>query len=97
MNSMHLIGSYYDNIASVVDLRSGETLQVLEGHHDGVSAVQYSADGSRVLTGSHDGTLILWDLAGNKALFHFMVHQGEVSDLVMTPDGRTALSASQQW
>ncbi len=90
-----LIGSYYDNIASVVDLRSGETLQVLEGHHDGVSVVQYSTDGNRVLTGSHDGSLILWDLASAEALFHFMVHQGEVSDLVMTPDGRTALSASR--
>lgn len=90
-----LIGSYYDNIASVVDLRSGETLQVLEGHHDGVSAIQYTADGSRVLTGSHDGSLILWDLASTEAIFHFNVHIGEVSDLVVTPDGRTALSASR--
>ena len=90
-----VIGSYYDNNASVVDLRSGEVLEVLEGHHDGVSAIQYTADGSRVLTGSHDGSLILWDLANAEAIFQFKVHQGEVTDLVVTPDGRTALSASR--
>ena len=90
-----LIGSYYDNVASVIDLLTGETVQVLEGHQDAVSAVRFVAGERRALSGSHDGSLILWDLATGEALVQFAVHSGEVSAIAITPDGRSALSATR--
>jgi WD40 repeat protein/DNA-binding SARP family transcriptional activator len=90
-----LIGSYYNNVASLVDLPTGETLRVLEGHRDAVSVVHISADGRWAVTGSHDGSLILWDLASGEIKVQLRVHRGEVADVAVTPDGRSALSATR--
>jgi WD40 repeat protein len=39
----------------------------LAGHTNWVTAVAYSPDGTRVLTGSQDKTARLWDAATGKA------------------------------
>ncbi len=90
-----LIGSFYENVTSLVDLTSGEILQVLKGHHDGVSAVAFSAAGSRALTASHDGSLIHWDLATGKAIVRLDVQGGKITDVALSPDGRSALSVAR--
>ena len=45
----------------VYDWRSGEKLRSLVGHTDGVRSVQFSPDGSRILSLSTDGTARSWD------------------------------------
>ncbi|MGD9100326.1 MAG: hypothetical protein PVF45_07585, partial [Anaerolineae bacterium] len=90
-----LIGSFYDNVASLVDLSSGEILNALQGHRDGVSAVAFSAAGGRALTASHDGSLIHWDLATGEAMVRLDVRSAQVTDVALSPDGRTALSVSR--
>ena len=49
--------------ARVWDARSGKALAVLEGHTDAVNVVSFDPRSSdRVLTGSGDGTVILWNV-----------------------------------
>ncbi|MCB2156650.1 hypothetical protein KQI84_17375 [bacterium] len=45
------------------DQTSGEVIQRIEGHTDWISSVQFSADSSRVMTGSWDSTCRIWDIA----------------------------------
>ena len=40
----------------------------LRGHTDGVSLVTYSPDGSRILSGSVDGTFRLWDASSHRLI-----------------------------
>ena len=43
------------------DVASGENYATLKGHTGSVYSVQFSPDGRSVLSGSQDGSSILWD------------------------------------
>jgi hypothetical protein len=57
----------------VWDLESGETIRTLRGHTDLVTAVALTADGRRVVSGSRDHTLRVWDLKDRKELVTFTI------------------------
>ncbi|HVE85352.1 MAG TPA: WD40 repeat domain-containing protein [Myxococcales bacterium] len=48
--------------------RVGKKVRALNGHTDSVVAAAFSGDGQRLLTGSLDGTVRLWDTAGAREL-----------------------------
>ena len=70
-----------------------EPVRFLQGHLDGVHAVEFSPDGSLLLTGSHDGTARLWDVAGGKEVRSFYAHAGAVLDADFSPDGKRIVTA----
>jgi len=74
---------------------TGETVRTFRGHQDWVSAVAFSPDGRFALSGSHDDTLMLWDVATGVAVRTFKGHQKSVRAVAFSPDGRFALSGSE--
>lgn len=46
----------------VWDLKTNTLSSVLEGHTDGISSLQITADGSQIISGSYDSTIRVWDL-----------------------------------
>jgi len=44
-------------------LVSGRTIATLKGHSGGLRSVAFSPDGTRVVTGSDDGTARIWDVS----------------------------------
>ena len=64
------------------------------GHTDRVRAVTIAPDGQTMLSGSHDKTLKLWDLAIGRERRTFAGHAREVSCVSISSDSRTALSGS---
>jgi WD40 repeat protein len=67
----------------------------LTGHRGFVFAVSVSADGKRLLTGSIDKTLRLWDADTGKELRAFEGHTHFVLGAALSPDGTRVLSASR--
>ncbi len=50
----------------IIEIATGATLGRLRGHHDVVSGVAFSPDGSSVATSSWDGGLKMWDAPGRQ-------------------------------
>jgi len=55
----------------ILDASTLEDTDVLHGHTDLVTALAYSPDGKCLASGSHDGTVRLWDLATGRVLHVF--------------------------
>ncbi len=73
--------------AEIVELRR------LLGHRQQVNAVAVSPDGCFLLSGSHDKTLRLWNLASGKEERRFEGHTENILAVVFSPNGRLAASA----
>nr|VFJ73302.1 MAG: WD40 repeat [Candidatus Kentron sp. FW] len=78
-------------------LQTGKSLQILRGHTDDIYAVAFSSPdkkgGQRLVTGSLDHTLRLWDKDGNPVKV-LAGHTDKVLAAAFTPDGRYLLSGS---
>jgi WD40 repeat protein len=69
-------------------------VRTLTGHEDWINTVAVTPDGRYALSGSHDHTLKLWDLATGQSRLTFKGHTGPVYALAIFPDGREAVSGS---
>ncbi len=72
----------------------GPVLRILEGHLEAVWAVAVSADGRRVVSGSGDSTLRVWDMAGNEPPRVLKGHTGAVRAVALSGDGKRAITGS---
>jgi WD40 repeat protein len=64
------------------------------GHSDTVEVLASSSDGTRVLSGSRDRTLRLWDVATGAVLQTFVGHVTELRAAALSEDGRRAISVA---
>ena len=72
----------------------GPTERVLEGNTGEIVAVALSADGRRVVSGSNDGKLSVWDLDGQQQPRVLEGHRGPVGAVALSADGKRAVSGS---
>lgn len=70
-----------------------ERLGQFSGHHGhAVTAVAYCVDPDELLTGSRDGSIRRWNRHEAQVLLRWWPHQGHVTRIAVSPDGRWALS-----
>lgn len=70
-----------------------ESVRTLEGHKHYVFGSAFSPDGSTLATGSADGTVILWDVAGGKER-RLEGHSNSVFGVAFSADGKLLATAS---
>jgi len=73
--------------------QSARCLQTLE-QAGSVNSVALTPDGRLALTGSHDGTARLWDLASGRCLQTLEGHTDQVWSVAIAANGRLALTGS---
>jgi WD40 repeat protein len=65
------------------------TQSVLTGHSDTVCSVAFSPDGRRVVSGSDDSTIRIWDAeTGETMIGPLQGHSDSVTSVAVSPDGR---------
>jgi WD40 repeat protein len=57
------------NVIRVWDVKTGELLAELTGHSGQIIALRFISDGTRLISGATDGTLQLWGVSANWAIF----------------------------
>jgi WD40 repeat protein/serine/threonine protein kinase len=62
-------------------------------HPSAVMFAAFSPDGRRIVSGSQDGAVKLWDAISGRELLSLQAHQGMVSGEAFSPDGRRLASA----
>src|SRR5438270_6241033 len=68
--------------------------KVLMGHTDPVYSVDFTPDGSLIVTGSFDKTVKLWDAATKKPVRTFYGHTNLVLTVAVSKDGARIASGS---
>ncbi|KAI9346083.1 hypothetical protein DFJ73DRAFT_626419 [Zopfochytrium polystomum] len=71
-------------------------VNVLEGHTSLVHAAAFSADGRRVVSGSWDRTVRVWEAATGEEVRRLVGHSGEVHGAAFSPDGRMIASGGER-
>jgi WD40 repeat protein len=73
----------------------GVLVLVLKGHEDSVRSVAFSPDGTRIVSGSGDKTLRLWDVSSGQSIgAPLQGHEGSVMSVAFSPDGTRIVSGS---
>jgi DNA-binding beta-propeller fold protein YncE/tRNA A-37 threonylcarbamoyl transferase component Bud32 len=68
--------------------------RIFVGHADSVCAVAFSPDGKRIVSGSWDRTLKVWDAATGKEMLALKGHAGAVRGVAFSPHGERIVSGS---
>ncbi|MDE0396348.1 MAG: sigma-70 family RNA polymerase sigma factor [Candidatus Poribacteria bacterium] len=61
----------------------------------GVAVLAFSPDGTVLVSGTHNGKIILWDLLSGNKITTLDGHTQPVETLVFSPDGKTLVSTGQ--
>ncbi len=91
--SDHLLLATDEGTLHSYDLTTGKIHQTLEGHTESINSLALSQDGSRLLTGSADMTLRLWDVHA-PALLHTYQQHTAVNCVAIIADGSRMLSTA---
>ena len=64
------------------------------GHTDSVISVAFSPDGTRIVSGSHDNTIKIWDAKTGAEVITLKGHTAYVESVAFSPDGMRVASGS---
>ncbi|HUW56230.1 MAG TPA: protein kinase [Planctomycetota bacterium] len=72
-----------------------QSILTLHGHQNLVRSVGFSPDGKRIVSGSDDSTVKIWEAETGREIRTLVGHQGDVFSVVFTPDGKRVVSGSR--
>jgi len=71
-----------------------QSVMTLRGHSDEVHGIAVSPDGKRIISGSADKTVKVWDSATGAELMTLHGHNDWISSVAFSPDGKRIISGS---
>lgn len=70
------------------DVGGVKLITTFEGHKDRITAIEFNADGTRLVTSSLDKTARIWDVRSGNSESTFEGHTMEVTAIALRPDGK---------
>ena len=88
-------GSSPEQKAAAKKSVEGQETLTFTGHSGGVFSVSFSPDGKRIVSGSGDQTLKVWDAQTGQETLTLKGHSGSVRSVSFSPDGKRIVSGSK--
>ncbi|EDR04490.1 uncharacterized protein LACBIDRAFT_391733 [Laccaria bicolor S238N-H82] len=86
---------YQETAQQFMEQFTDPSIFVLSGHTNSTTSVTFSPDGRRVVSGSDDETIRIWDAETGKLVGEpFQGHTYYITSVAFSPDGRRVLSGS---
>jgi hypothetical protein len=76
--------------------QTNRCLHELWRHRKAITCLAADRDGRRLVTGSEDGTVRVWDALLGQLLLTYREHHGPVQAVVLGPDGRQVVSGDRE-
>jgi WD40 repeat protein/predicted Ser/Thr protein kinase len=89
-----LTAAHTNDVARLWSIRAGRGSEVLRGHTSYVYPVAITPDGSRIVSGSWDGTVRVWSSATGACLAVLRSGATRVHALAISPDGAELVAAA---
>jgi WD40 repeat protein len=77
---------------SLIDVESGKVRQTFGAHAKAITQTLITANGSRILSASRDGTIKLWDTSSGQMIYSIDAHRDIVYSIDLSRDGKFILS-----
>jgi len=77
------------------DAKTGKLIEVLEGHQGEETCVAWTADGSKLISGSFEPSIRIWNTTTWQKIHVLTGHTNMVDAIAISPNGRILASASQ--
>jgi WD40 repeat protein len=65
-----------------------------EGHESAITSIAFSPGGTRIVSGSQDNNIRVWDLSTGKTIVVFGGHTHAVNSVAFSPNGSRIISGS---
>ncbi|HMV84894.1 MAG TPA: TIR domain-containing protein [Blastocatellia bacterium] len=85
-----------DLAVSLKDQNVESVSEVLAVHHELLTAVALTFDGGRAITGSHNGTVRVWDLSSGECVTSSMASRAHIQSVAVTKSGDVAVTISSK-
>lgn len=71
-----------------IDYTKFKLLKTLEGHSNHVNSVAFSPDGTKIISGSEDGIIKIWEANSGKCIQTLKGYSSKVESVAWSPDGK---------
>ncbi|CAD5118777.1 DgyrCDS7455 [Dimorphilus gyrociliatus] len=86
---------YANGDIKLFNLSTGETTVSFEGHKSEITSLEFDHDGMRLVSGSLDTNVIVWDVAVNQFIFPPPGHKAAVTKVLFLKDFDVVVSCSK--
>jgi len=94
-NNNHLAVGYEDGAVRMFDLNSGELLVTFSGHKSSVTCLNFDEEGMRLVSGSKDTNVIVWDTVAEAGLYRLSGHKGPITQCCFLTKQNLLISSSE--
>lgn len=96
-NGLQLVAVSDNSTGKVWDLQTGNLIQELKGATKPITSVTYNFDGTKIFTGTSDGSILMWDVKTGQIISKFFGHKEKINSLIISPiDGQLISTSSDK-